>query len=184
MLASPSLCKTKSHDVAISLTPVEGCRAVFYFQQYPNPFLKNARQVRVGNSVEFRVGDTSLKSFPEEISLRVYYRRTWSDFITVKSDSCDPFDANTLRFIAVWSNKSRTLTAGGQTTSVQRHDPEPFCEDKCSDWWTYDLTIESKDVPLTDDLIVMITTADGTRVAKLFGGLGPLDYNVNPSPAP
>jgi hypothetical protein len=184
-LVAFSSAKKKSHDVAIWQMPIEGCNALFYVEQDPNPFLKNAQQVKVGDAVQFRVGDTTLERFPDEISLRVYYYpNSPSSFTTITGKVCKTFDAGAIKFRAVWSNKSRNLTADGQLLDVERHDPEPFCEDKCSFWWTYDLRIAAKDVPLTDHLIVTMDAADGTRVAKLFGGLGPLDYQINPAPLP
>jgi hypothetical protein len=34
-------------------------------------------------------------------------------------------------------------------------------------------------VPLTDNLVIQIDSPEGKHLAKLFGGLGPLDHVVN-----
>jgi len=44
--------------------------------------------------------------------------------------------------------------------------------------WVYKLRIESKDVPLTDNLVILIDSPDGRHFAKLAGGLGPLEHAV------
>lgn len=175
--------KKKSHDVSVSLMPRQACQnATFYGEQESTPFLKGARQVKVADQVQFHVGDKVMETFTEAITVRVHYRveLTWASSSTRMA--CKPFDPATLQFAATWINKSRKLKANGLLVSVQRDSPQPLCETECLPSWTYELQIEANGVPLTDDLSLIVDAADGTHIATLAGGLGPLDYQVNPAP--
>ncbi len=129
--------------------------------------------------MKFRRGTEVLENFPDEIRLKIYYRLTIGGFAPVRSNPCKPVDLSTMKFKAIWSNKFRSLVADGTLLNAERHDPEPLCENKCSEWWTYDLRIETSGVPLTDDLLLLIDSADGAHFAKLTEGLGPLEHAVN-----
>ena len=95
---------------------------------------------------------------------------------------CEPIDPSRVKFKATWNNKSRSLRAEGIVLQQENLGPEAFCELKCSDLWLYKLRIESTDVPLTDNLLILIDSVEGKHLAKLVGGLGPLEHVVNPVP--
>ena len=140
--------------------------------------------MKVGDKVQFYVGGKLFESFSDAVRLRIHYRVDPTGAFNSKSKVCNPFDPASLRFTATWANKSRTLKADGLLMNVQRDSPGPLCETECLPSWTYELQIEANGVPLTDDLILAVDSVDGTHIAKLIGGLGPLDYSVNPAPLP
>jgi len=158
----------------------EGCDAQVHVEQVPNPFLTNMIEFEDKGVVKFRRGKETLENFPDEIIIKIYYRPTFSSFWLKDTKACVPMDLSNAKFKALWSNKYRTTTADGMVLETQRLGPEPFCEDRCAETWVYELRIDSKGVPLTDDLLIMIDSAEGKSVAKLRGGLGPLEHNVNP----
>jgi hypothetical protein len=124
------------------------------------------------------------ENYPDEITLRIEYRVDAAfpkpTLSTMPPKACDPIDPSRVKFKAVWSNTSRTRAADGTVLQQENVGPESFCELKCSDLWIYKLRIESKDVPLTDNLVILIDSPDGRHFAKLAGGLGPLDHAANP----
>jgi hypothetical protein len=79
----------------------------------------------------------------------------------------------------LWST-SRTLPADGVALQQQDLGPEPFCELKCANTWIYKLRIESKEIPLTDNLVIVIDSPEGKHLANPVGGLGSLEHVVNP----
>ena len=170
--------KTKNENFSIWLMQVDGCNSLFFVEQEPDPFLSNAERVKVKSVERFRQGTSVLDNFPEEIRLKVYYRSNPGGLI--KCRAAESFDPGAVKFSAAWRNKSRTLVANGTLLHVERHAPEPLCEDQCKEFWSYDLRIESRDVPLTDNLQLTVDAADGRHIAKLTGGLGSVRNSINP----
>jgi hypothetical protein len=185
VLVSSAPAKSKPKNMSVWMTPVEGCDALLYVEQEPNPFLMNVTEFEEKGVVKFRSDTGTLENYPDEITLTIHYRRgntgLFETTVSTKSPKvCEPIDPSRVKFKATWSNKSRTLAADGIVLKQEDLGPEAFCELQCSDWWVYQLRIESKDVPLTDDLTILIDSPDGTHLAKLVGGLGPLEHVVNP----
>lgn len=184
-LASPCAAKNKPKNMSIWMMPLGGCDAWFYAEQEPNPFLVNVIEFKEKGVVKFRSDAGTLESYPDEITLRIEYRRGDAGFFgtTVSAKppkACDPIDPSRVKFKAMWSNRSRTLAADGVVLQQEDLGPELFCELECADLWVYKLLIESKDVPLTDNLVILIDSPEGKPLAKLVGGLGPLAHVVNP----
>jgi len=180
VLVSYASAKSKPKNMSVWLTQLEGCNALFYVEQEPNPFLTNVIEVKDKGVVKFRRDKEMLENFPDEITVRIEYRRNPEGGFLVPPKVCDPIDASGVQFKAIWSNKSRTVTADGVVLEQQDRGPELFCELKCADLWVYKLRIDSKEVPLTDNLLIMIDSPEGKHLAKLAGGLGPLEHVVNP----
>jgi hypothetical protein len=183
-LVSSSPAKSKPKNMSVRMMPLESCDAWFYVEQEPNPFLMNVVEFKEKGVVKFRSDTQTVENYPDEITLRIEYRVDAAfskpTLSTKPPKACAPIDPGRVRFKATWSNTSRTLAADGTVLQQQDVGPESFCELKCSDLWVYKLRIESKDVPLTDNLVILIDSPDGRHFAKLAGGLGPLEHAVNP----
>lgn len=185
VLLSQSLCagKKKAGDLSISLAQVDGCDAIFLTTQEPSPFLKNVEEVKVNGAVRFRQGSALLEKFPDDITLHVTYRSDPGGIFRGQRPPCKKFDPGAVRIKSIWKSNSGTTIANGNM-SPERLPPEPFCETTCAESWVYTLTIESRDVPLTDDLVLTIDAGDGAHIATLRGGLGPLTMAITPAPVP
>jgi hypothetical protein len=183
-LVSSSPAKSKPKNMSVRMMPLESCDAWFYVEQEPNPFLMNVVEFKEKGVVKFRSDTQTVENYPDEITLRIEYRVDAAfskpTLSTKPPKACAPIDPGRVRFKATWSNTSRTLAADGTVLQQEDVGPESFCELKCSDLWVYKLRIESKDVPLTDNLVILIDSPDGRHFAKLAGGLGPLEHAVNP----
>lgn len=185
VLSSSSAAKSKAKNMSIWLTPLEGCGAWFFVEQEPNPFLINVIEFKEKGVVKFRRDATVIEKYPNEITLRIEYRRADNNFFGTRTSTnppknCEPIDPSHVKFKAIWVNKSRNLAAEGVVLQQEDLGPAAFCELKCSDLWLFKLRIESTDVPLTDNLVILIDSPEGKRFAKLVGGLGPLEHVVNP----
>ena len=183
-LISPSPAKIKPKKMSVWMMPSDRCGSGFYVEQEPNPFLTNVTEFKEKGVVRFRSDSGTLENYPDEITLRVQYRADTGSFRTTVPTNppkvCSPIDPNHIKFKAMWSNGSRTLAADGVILRQKDLGPEPFCELTCSDLWLYELRIDSKDVPLTDKLVILIDSPEGKHIAKLAGGLAPLEHVVNP----
>jgi hypothetical protein len=185
MLVSSAPAKSKPKNMSIWMMPTDSCNALFEVEQEPNPFLTNVIEFQEKGVVKFRRDKETLENFPDEVTLMVNYRRAEAGFFktsvaTKAQKACEELDPSSVQFKVMWSNKFRTVNAHGVVLQQQDRGPEPFCELECADLWVYKLRIESKDVPLTDNLVILIDSADGKHQAKLAGGLGPLEHVVNP----
>jgi len=186
-LVSSSPAKSKPKNMSIWMMPLEGCSSWFYVEQEPNPFLMNVLEFKEKGVVKFRSDSGVMENYPNEITLRIQYRRADDGFLSTTASTkppkvCEPIDPSRVKFKATWNNKSRSLRAEGIVLQQENLGPEAFCELKCSDLWLYKLRIESTDVPLTDNLLILIDSVEGKHLAKLVGGLGPLEHVVNPVP--
>ena len=185
VLTSSSTAKHKPKNMSIWMLPLESCDAWFYVEQEPNPFLMNVIEFKEKGIVKFRSDRGTMENYPDEITLRTQYRRAErfvsSSVSTKPQKVCEPIDPSQVKFKAMWSNTSRTIPAEGIVLQEQNLGPEDFCELKCADLWLYKLQIQSKDVPLTDNLTILIDSPEGKHLAKLVGGLGPLEHVLNPT---
>ena len=185
VLVSSALAKSKPKNMSIWMMPVDSCNALFEVEQEPNPFLTNVIEFKEKGVVRFRRDKEMLENFPDDVTLIINYRKAEAGFyktsVTTKAQkACEELDPSRVQFKVMWSNKLRTLNADGIVLQQQNRGPEAFCELKCADLWVYELRIESKNVPLTDNLVILIDSPEGRHLAKLAGGLGPLEHVVNP----
>jgi hypothetical protein len=150
---------------------VEGCDAVFRVLQEPDQFFDEIERIKVDGAVEYRRGNTVVQTFPGGVSFNVSYKSDPGKLFSQGRPPCKAFNARDLKFKATWKGKSGVLPAGG-IVYTQRHESDPFCENLCADSWTYGLTVDSTNVPLTDNLILVIDTANEDHLAKFQGSLG------------
>lgn len=151
-LVSFAAARRKPKSMSIRMMQLEGCGASFDVQQEPNPFLTNVEEVKEKGVVKFRRDKETLENFPDEIRLRILHRSPSYGFFETTvpaktSKPCSPVDPRNVRFKALWSNKSRSVSADGIVLDQQYLGPEPFCELKCANRWTYELRIDSKVYP-------------------------------------
>lgn len=191
VLLSSSHGKAKRHEtgkpknMSISMFQVEGCDAWFYVEQEPNPFLTNVVEFKENGAVKFRTDTEIVENYPDEIALRIEYRadRSILKISTMPLKVCEPFEPSRIKFKAFWSNASRTVPADGVVLKQEDVGPDAFCELTCSDLWVYQLKLESKGVPLMDDLVIAIDSSEGKHISKLVGGLvtlGPAANTITP----
>src|SRR5262249_33576842 len=163
----------KPKNMSIWMMPLEDCDAWFYVEQDPNPFFINVIEFKERGVIKFRSDTRTMENFPDEITLKIQYRGDAGFFRTTvpanPPKACDPIDPSSIKFKAMWRNTSRTVTADGVVLQQQNLGPEPFCELKCADLWLYELRIESKDVPLTDNLVILVDSPEGKHLVKLVG---------------
>jgi hypothetical protein len=79
------------------------------------------------------------------------------------------FDPAKVKFHLEWQNDSQIVPAKGIFALSEESSPQTWCEDKCAGHWTYELRIDSQNVPLQDNLAV--------RPMHLFGHNFDHDYH-------
>ena len=128
---------------------------------------------------EYRKGRNIVANYPDLITVRVWFSL---DLAGINSCGALPrFDPAKLRFLVEWQNNSQLVPANGKFL-VSETLPQTWCEDRCSKHWTYELRIDSQDVPLQSDLVVTIETVDGARLAKYVGKLSTEDVQPHQYP--
>jgi hypothetical protein len=55
-----------------------------------------------------------------------------------------------------------------------------WCEERCVVRWSYELRIDSQNVPLQNDLVIKIEAQDGTRLAEYVGKLASSNVQAQP----
>ena len=175
--------KKKTGDLSVHLIQIDGCDAIFLTVQEPSPFLKNVEEVKVNGAVRFRQGSTLLENFPDDITLNVTYRSDPGGIFRGQRAPCKTFDPGAVKIAPKWKSNTGTTIANG-AMSAKKLPPEPMCETTCAESWVYTLAIESRNIPLTNDLVLTIDADDGTHIATLRGGLGPLTMAITPAPVP
>src|SRR5215470_5734389 len=105
LIAPIAAAKDTSGDFSMLFIQQEGCGTA-YVEQDPHPFLTNVKREKVKGSVRLRV-DSILESFPDDVSLKVYFRATSNLLLTTtRQKACESFDGSSLKFVSVWKKKS------------------------------------------------------------------------------
>lgn len=183
VLASSSPAQNKPKQMSILMMETIACDGVWAGEQEPNPFLINVTEFEEKGVIRFRSNTGILENYPDAITLRIEYALQpgfLSTGVRKPSAVCDSIDPSLFKFKALWSNISRALPADVVVLQRDNLGPEPFCELRCADVWNYKLRIKSKNIPLTDNLLILVDSPKGKLLAKLVGALGPLDHLVNP----
>ncbi len=150
----------------------------FHIWQDPDPLFKNLKQVKSKRTVQYRRGDDIVTNYPDSTTVRVEFWRGVSEF-----NSCNAlpsFDPARVKFHLEWQNDSQIVPAKGDFVASEESSPQTWCEDKCSGYWTYELRIDSQNVPLQDSLVIRIETQDGTRLAEYVGKLSTANLQQQP----
>jgi len=140
----------------------------FHVRQEPDAFFKDLKLVKSKGKSEYRKGHDIVANYPDLITVRV---ELWQGLTEFNSCGALPrLDPANLRFLVEWQKDSKLMPAEGKFL-VSKTLPPRWCEDRCSEYWAYELRIDSQDVPLQSDLVVTIETLDGARLAKYVGKL-------------
>jgi len=130
-------------------------------------FLENLERTQTQMGVEFRRRSGAVKSFPEAIlvNLRTYVSKC--DGSTAEQAIASEVKLmESLKFEAAWEGDSRTSNINEVVVKKSSRTSSAFYHD-----WLYQLSIPSRDVPLTDHLNVAILSQDGTRIASFRAAL-------------
>jgi hypothetical protein len=132
-------------------------------------FFTGLRRIDTPNGVEFRKGSSMMERFPSEISVRIAADgiacpdKPGGENMPVPSADL----ANSMRFEASWKRGMQlrpveTLSVKGPAIEkgwIPWAEPYPM--------WIYELKVVSKDVPLTDHLVISLYSKDHKRLARL-----------------
>jgi hypothetical protein len=141
----------------------------FHIWHKPDAFFKNLKQVKRKRTLLYRRGNDVVANFPDSTTIIVDF---WQGLSGPSACSILPvFDPARVRLRAEWRNDSQTMPATGNFAIAGKTSPQSWCEDKCVVRWTYELTIDSQNVPLQNDLLLRIETDNGSRLAEYVGKL-------------
>jgi hypothetical protein len=184
-IAAPATASTKATHLSLDLFANNGCP--FFASAESDPNWSDVKVVKVKGVMNVRRGDSLVESYPEEIRLHITYGSAYDgvQFSKPAPNCTESLDAAHFQFSASWKNQSRTVPAHGSLLNAEWHPPTPWCELRCHDWWTYEIRLESANIPITDELLVTVHTPDGKLVSTLVGHLEPVERKATPTaPSP
>jgi hypothetical protein len=136
------------------------------------------KQIKSKTAVQYRRGHVTVVNFPDSTSLRVEFSPEAPQF-----DACSvlpAFDPARVQFRVQWRNDSQATPAEGKFVISKEPVAQTWCEERCVARWSYELRIDSQNVPLQNDLVINIETQDGTRLAEYVGKL--TSNKIQPEP--
>jgi hypothetical protein len=152
---------------------------LFHVWHQQDPFFKDLKQVKSKHAFQYRRGREVVENFPDSTSITIAFWQGMPGF-----DFCNTlpaFDPAKVKFHTEWKNDSHTVPAKGSFVASEEA-PQLWCEDKCGGRWSYELRIDSQNVPLQDNLIIRIEAEDGTRLAEYTGELDTNDLRQQQHP--
>lgn len=175
----------KPKNLYLVVLAKDGC--FFWVDAEPRPVWQHVKRVKVNGSTKFRHDNSLIQHYPEEIRLHLtFYPQSGLSFGPKPTRPCTAgFNPAKMRFSASWRHHSTTTIATGALLNTQWHAPAPWCELNCTDHWTYDIRLDSTNVPIEDELLMDIKAEDGTVVSHLSGQLEYFEEQTAPiAPAP
>jgi len=187
----------KKNVSGIVFAPAHSSKVQCVFQPFSvfqprDRFFKDVELVKVKGKPQYRRGRDTVENFPDTTTVIVVF---WRGPAALNACSALPaFDPARLKFHVEWSGGSQSSTAQGRFVQSEESSPDLWCEDSCSGRWTYQLMIDSQDVPLTNELVITIEAEGGTRLAEYVGKLSTsgvqqsqphlMEATTSPAPAP
>jgi hypothetical protein len=135
----------------------------------PYPFFSNLKKTAKTRGVEFQRGKTLVQHFPDDLAIEVAVFSGPNACGPPVNDLSEDF-LKTLRFSVSSRHGSELRLITGVATS-SKESSGPWCENRCSEMWTYRLVIQVGDVPLTDAIILTIATRGGEHIDQFIGQL-------------
>lgn len=169
----------------LGFQPAQGQKVPCLFQpfsvaQRQDPFFRGLEQVRKRGKLQFRRGRDVVSNFPDALTIWVDFRN--GPTALSRCSALPAFDPAKLKFSVQWKNGSQISPAEGKFLVSEESSPETWCEDNCSARWSYELRIDSQNVPLTDELVIRIDAENGTSLAEYVGKIGKADSQTPPLP--
>lgn len=142
-------------------------------------FFKDLKRRETSRGIEFRRGADVVQFFPKELSVRILIREfpCHVGLTQVSPLLMTTEKMSSLRFAAFWKQGMQMRPVENLTRPTfyrRREQPTALVGVPVTiqrDTWVYEFTVSSRDVPLTDDLILEIFNQDGTRVVRVSARL-------------
>lgn len=176
----PVKSESKSVTLALSLIPTDGC--AFSGAAETDPSWKNLKKVKVNGVAKLRHDRVLVEYYPAEITLKLTYGLDGYSWASRVGGQCaSAWDPRRVQFSAAWRTASRTVIAKGLQLNAEWHGPGVWCESKCRGYWTYEIRLDSENIPITDELQVTVHTEDGRVASVLAGRLEAVDKSYTPT---
>jgi hypothetical protein len=127
--------------------------------------LAHLHKKKMSTGTEFHRGRSVVDHFPDELMVEVTVTDCTSPYaVAVPKESL-----RTLQFAAAWRRGTEERAAAG--IYVPRAREKETWSDANDTFQSYELTVQSADTPLTDQLILTVSSADGKKLAQFVAGL-------------
>ncbi len=127
--------------------------------------LAKLRKKRSGSGTEFRRGKNVIDRFPDEVMVEV----SVTDCISPYAVSVSRDILTAMQFAADWRRGDEERPVGGlYVPRTRSKEGMPESRDTVQ---IFELSIQSSDVPLTDQLVLTVSSLDGKKIAEFVTGL-------------
>lgn len=127
--------------------------------------LAKLRKKRSGSGTEFRRGKNVIERFPDEVMVEVSVTDCTSPYaVPVSRDIL-----SAMQFAAEWRRGTEERPVGGlYVPRTRSRDGLPESSDTVQ---IFELSIQSSDVPLSDQLVLTVSSSEGKKIAEFVAGL-------------
>jgi hypothetical protein len=127
--------------------------------------LAKLRKKRSGGGTEFRRGKNVIEWFPDEVMVEVSITDCTSPYaVAVNRDIL-----SAMQFAAEWRRGAEERPVGG--LHVPRTRSRDSSQESSDTVQIYELSIQSSNVPLTDQLVLTVSSSEGKKIAEFVAGL-------------
>jgi hypothetical protein len=127
--------------------------------------LAKLRKKRSASGTEFHRGKNVIESFPDEVMVEL----TVTDCTSPNAVPVGRDILGAMQFAAEWRRGTEERPVGGlYVPRARSRDGWPESRDTVQ---VFELSIQSADVPLTDQLVLTVSSSDGKKVAQFVAGL-------------
>jgi hypothetical protein len=127
--------------------------------------LAKLRKKRSGSGTEFRRGKNLIERFPDEVMVEVSITDCTAPYAVAVSRDI----LSAMQFAAEWRRGAEARPVSG--LYVPRTRSRDGLQASSDTVQIYELTIQSSDVPLTDQLVLTVSSAEGKKIAEFVAGL-------------
>ena len=175
--------KRKHTDLWLNIRPTNSCE--FWVEADQDPNWGGLERVKVKGVIKFQHGVSILENYPDEIRLHLTYGQVADNPFRNQHRCASSFDPAHLQFNASWKTDGVESPAVGTLLNSEWHPPRPWCETTCHDYWTYEIRIDSENIPITSELTLTLHAQDGKTISSLVGRLEAVEVPARPTwPAP
>jgi hypothetical protein len=164
----------KSVKFGVQEVVIENALVIFLGSLTADDFFSDLERVDIADGAIFRRRLQVVQYFPERLSVKLdAYETKWppSKGVAPSPSGVDPEFMRALRFQAQWKTGMKLRAVDTLSVEKIRDQEEQPDNDFLRRRWTYDLTVQSVEVPLTDHLIVSVFSKENKMLVRLSASL-------------
>jgi len=150
---------------------IDGNSVAIRGQVGPANFFENLRSIDSKNGTVFRNSDGEVRFFPDRITVTLFIIGPFTK--RARDSGPDAQYMEGIKFKAEWKRgvERRPVQAFRQLKVSVTEPPDAFLSRVIKECWVYEFVIEDSEVPISDHLILDVTSPENKRLARLSAHL-------------